>query len=95
MKCILKNVSLLCQNFDKISSHNIVVFLIQDGLEKVTPTFLDDAHRRIIRKEQFYSLLELSSHEKSLAGHPNTTNHINKQQPQPQPPHVQHSPIKA
>lgn len=45
-------------------------------MEKITPAFLDEAHRRIIRKEQFYSLLEFSSHEKSLAGHPNTINHM-------------------
>lgn len=47
----MKNVSLLCQHFENILPNNIVIFLIQDGYEKVSSDFLSDAHRKITLKE--------------------------------------------
>lgn len=69
----MKNVSLLCQHFENILPNNIVIFLIQDGYEKVSSDFLSDAHRKITLKEWFYAIQE-QTNEKSLAGQNNTFN---------------------
>lgn len=57
LKSILRNVRMLCELFEGFSPENMVIFLIQDGLEHTTGSFLECANRRIIHRENFYTIV--------------------------------------
>lgn len=45
LKSIMRNVRMLCELFEGFAPENIVIFLIQDGLENTTGRFLESANR--------------------------------------------------
>ena len=57
LKSILRNVRMLCELFEGFSAENIVIFLIQDGFQNITGSFLETTNRRIIHKENLYTIL--------------------------------------
>lgn len=48
---------MLCELFEGFSAENIVIFLIQDGFQNITGSFLETTNRRIIHKENLYTIL--------------------------------------
>lgn len=53
LQALLRNLYILITKFEGITEEKIVIFLIQDGVEKVSLNFLDDANGRIVKKQDF------------------------------------------
>ena len=43
LKALLKNLAYLFRRQEKIREDKVVIFLIQDGLEKISKNFIEDA----------------------------------------------------
>ena len=43
VKALLRNLSYLFRSHDKISQDQVVIFLIQDGIEKIPTSFISQA----------------------------------------------------
>lgn len=69
MKCILINIAYLTARFAGMDNKNIIIFLIQDGIDKISLDFIDDANRKIIRKEHFNRIAAETSNGRLVDNH--------------------------
>ncbi len=68
LKSLIRNIRFLLQRFESVKPKNIVIFLIQDGKEKLTPEFLKQANGRILNMQVFESILQGGLHDLSMGG---------------------------
>ncbi len=53
LKSLIRNIYFVLQRYEEVNAKNIVIFLIQDGMEKLTPEFIKHANGRIMDRRLY------------------------------------------
>ena len=68
LKSIMRNVSLACRKDAdrKLNPRDFVLFLIQDGREKISPDFLKQAEGRLLEQQAFHNVVFSNNSQNSM-----------------------------